>query len=113
MPWARPISCPEGVTTELSDMFCALNGATRTPSRASSRHRPATTVLFPASEVVPHTINAPRGFIDGKRLKTAMFAGGPGTCRDVSERRAFRFLVQVSWLPDRTLALGLPAQTRP
>jgi hypothetical protein len=26
---ARPISQPSGVAAELSDMFCALNGATR------------------------------------------------------------------------------------
>ncbi len=32
---ARPISPPSGVTTELFDMFCALNGATATPRRAS------------------------------------------------------------------------------
>ncbi|QRN82004.1 MAG: hypothetical protein JK586_02100 [Nocardiopsis sp. BM-2018] len=43
----------------MSDMFWALNGATRTPRRASDRHNPATRVLLPASDVVPHTINAP------------------------------------------------------
>ena len=30
--WARPISPPSRATNELSDMFCDLNGATRTPS---------------------------------------------------------------------------------
>jgi len=57
--WARPISAPSVVTTEFSDMFCPLKGATDTPARARSRHRPATTVDLPASEVVPHTIRAP------------------------------------------------------
>ena len=42
-PWARPISWPLGVTNELSAMFWALNGATFTPWRWSSRHRPVTT----------------------------------------------------------------------
>ena len=40
-------------------MFCALNGATRIPLRASSRHSPATTMDLPASEVVPATSSAP------------------------------------------------------
>ncbi len=31
MAWARPISWPAGVTNEFKAMFCALNGATRTP----------------------------------------------------------------------------------
>ena len=41
-------------------MFCALNGATDTPRRASSRHSPATSTLLPASEVQPATSRAPR-----------------------------------------------------
>ena len=57
--WARPISWPAGVTAELSAMFWALNGATRTPRRASSRHSPVTTVLFPASLAVPQTMSPP------------------------------------------------------
>ena len=56
---ARPISAPSTVTIELLDMFCALNGATRTPRRASARHRPVVTTVFPASEVVPSTIRLP------------------------------------------------------
>jgi len=75
--WARPISPPSAVTMEFSAMFCALNGATRTPRRASHRHRPATTTLFPAPEVVPATRSAPfhaRGvafvlFIAGNRSR--------------------------------------------
>jgi hypothetical protein len=58
--WARPISPPSTVTAELLDMFCALNGATRTPRRASHRQSPATNTLFPASDDVPATSNAPR-----------------------------------------------------
>ena len=56
---ARPISRPSAVTIELFDMFCALNGATRTPRRASARHRPVVTTVLPASEVVPSTIRLP------------------------------------------------------
>ena len=59
MAWARPISAPSGVTKEFSDMFWALNGATRTPCRASQRHSPAVSTLFPASEVVPATSSPP------------------------------------------------------
>ena len=40
-------------------MFCALNGATETPWRTSERQMPATSALFPASEVVPATSSAP------------------------------------------------------
>ena len=39
-------------------MFCALNGATDTPCRASQRQMPAVTTLLPASEVVPATRGA-------------------------------------------------------
>ncbi|GAA2683538.1 hypothetical protein GCM10010412_069360 [Nonomuraea recticatena] len=56
---ARPISAPSAVTKELSDMFCALYGATRTPCLASQRQMPAVTTLFPASDVVPATSSAP------------------------------------------------------
>src|SRR5580658_803767 len=55
--WARPISPPSTVTALLSDMFCGLNGATRTPCRCSTRHSPATSVLLPASELAPWTIS--------------------------------------------------------
>ena len=60
MAWARPISAPSAVTNEFSDMFCALNGATRTPLPGQPRHRPAVSTLFPASDVVPATSSAPR-----------------------------------------------------
>src|SRR5919202_2233265 len=56
--WARPISAPSLVTKELSAMFCALKGATLTPSRKSQRQMPATTTLLPASEWVPATSKA-------------------------------------------------------
>ena len=53
--WARPISAPSAQTMELLDMFCALNGATETPRRASARQSPVTTSDLPASEEVPAT----------------------------------------------------------
>src|SRR5262245_26468490 len=70
MACARPISPPSVVTAELLDMFCALNGATRMPLRANSRHSPATTIDFPASDVVPATSSAPLTFL-------RLLAGGP------------------------------------
>ena len=54
--WARPISPPSAVTAALSDMFWALNGATRHPARAKSRHRAAASRLLPTPEDVPCTI---------------------------------------------------------
>ncbi len=63
MARARPISAPLAVTNEFSDIFCALNGATRTPRRASARHRPAVSTLFPTSDAVPATSNAPLSVI--------------------------------------------------
>src|SRR5258708_8768815 len=57
--WERPTSLPPGATTELSAMFCALNGATRTPRRDSQRQMPAVTTDLPASECVPQTSSAP------------------------------------------------------
>ncbi|MCY1295626.1 hypothetical protein D9M70_449740 [compost metagenome] len=54
--WARPISPPSAVTALFSAMFCGLKGATATPWRLSQRHRAVTSVLLPASEVVPCTI---------------------------------------------------------
>src|SRR5450830_39227 len=59
--WARPISPPSAVTALLSAMFCGLNGTTATPWRLSRRHRAATTVLLPASDVVPCTIKVEKG----------------------------------------------------
>ena len=56
--WARPISPPSRVTNELSDMFCALNGATRTPSWSKMRHIAAVSTLLPALELVPWSIKA-------------------------------------------------------
>src|ERR1700727_963979 len=40
-------------------MFCALNGATRTPCRASQRQIPAVMTDLPASDVVPATSSEP------------------------------------------------------
>src|SRR5262249_55873184 len=53
---ARPISSPSGVTAALLLMFCALNGAARTPRLASSRHTPAARNDFPASLVQPRSM---------------------------------------------------------
>ena len=58
---ARPISPPSTVTAEFSAMFCGLNGATRTPRRLRMRHKAATSVDLPASEVVPWTIREEQG----------------------------------------------------
>ena len=55
---ARPISRPSGVAAELSDMFCALNGATRQPSSARIRHRAAVMIDLPEWDAVPSTIRA-------------------------------------------------------
>jgi hypothetical protein len=54
--WARPISPPSRVTALFRAMFCGLNGATFTPRCINSRHSAATTVVLPASDVVPCTI---------------------------------------------------------
>ena len=56
--WARPISPPARVTNELSDMFWALNGATRRPSWKRMRHSAAVRMLLPALELVPWSIRA-------------------------------------------------------
>ncbi|GAB3757929.1 hypothetical protein GCM10027599_24630 [Yimella radicis] len=42
-------------------MFCALNGATRTPRRAQARRIPVTSNDFPASELVPVTSSPDMG----------------------------------------------------
>ena len=56
---------------------CALNGATLMPLRANSRHKPATTMDFPASEVVPATSSAPAEVTNYSRedVKTPHFEG--------------------------------------
>ena len=59
--WALPISPPSALTALFKAIFCGLNGATRAPARRAKRHRPATKVLLPASEVVPCTIKVPLG----------------------------------------------------
>src|ERR1700752_1783445 len=78
---ARPISPPSLVTAELLDMFCALNGATRMPLRANSRHRPATTIDFPASDVVPATSSAPLIFSARADAKAPFSAACRGLLR--------------------------------
>ena len=47
---ARPISPPSAVTAALFDMFCGLNGRTRSPRVAKARQRPATISDLPTSE---------------------------------------------------------------
>ena len=54
---ARPISPPQGVTALFNAIFCDLNGATDNLWRAKIRHSAVTKILFPASDVVPCTIN--------------------------------------------------------
>jgi len=54
--WARPISCPSGVTKEFRDMFCDLKGATENPWFLKMRQRAVTIRLLPAEEAVPTTI---------------------------------------------------------
>src|SRR5260221_10926390 len=49
----RPISPPSTQGKELFDMFCALNGATRSPRRSSIRQNAAVNQLFPTCDAVP------------------------------------------------------------
>src|SRR5690349_18916917 len=56
--WARPISPPSAVTAALFDMFCGLNGRTRSPRLAQARASAATSTDFPTSEPVPCSISA-------------------------------------------------------
>src|SRR5207253_9167816 len=56
--WARPISPPSAVTAALFDMFCGLNGRTRTPRRVKARASPATSSDLPTSDPVPCSISA-------------------------------------------------------
>ena len=55
---ARPISPPSAVTAALFDMFCGLNGRTRSPRLAKARARPATISDLPTSEPVPWNMMA-------------------------------------------------------
>ena len=66
--WARPISPPSGVTEELSAMFCALKGATRSPSWRNSRQSAVTSRLLPTEEAVPCTMMAGRQRHERSRL---------------------------------------------
>ncbi len=75
-------------------MFCALNGATATPWRASHRQIPATSALLPASEVVPATNNAPRTAAAYEASRTI--------------RRGESFARWPVWHADRRPALTLP-----
>src|SRR5689334_1885979 len=55
---ARPISPPSAVTAALFDMFCGLNGSTRSPRRVAARTSPATMSDLPTSDPAPWIINA-------------------------------------------------------
>src|SRR4051794_13812589 len=55
---ARPISPPSSVTAALFDMFCDLNGRTRSPRFVKARASPATSSDLPTSEPVPCSISA-------------------------------------------------------
>src|SRR5262245_31285186 len=81
MACARPISPPSWVTAELLDMFCALNGATRMPLRANKRHSPATTIDFPASDVVPAISSAPVTLFRRADAKVPIFSACRGLLR--------------------------------
>src|SRR5271170_7815391 len=90
MACARPISPPSTVTAELLDMFCALNGATRTPRRASRRHSPATTTDFPASELVPATSSDPLTFYRRADAKAPDTPGVRALLRLLAPRKSRR-----------------------
>src|SRR5574343_1137985 len=92
--WARPISPPSTVTAELSAMFCGLKGATRTPRRLRMRHRAATSVDLPASEVVPWTMRAEHDMtISGSSQRGRLSAKPPGRhrqkCGDLEQQVCF------------------------
>src|SRR5882757_27224 len=111
MACARPISPPSVVTAELFDMFCALNGATRMPLRANSRHRPATTIDFPASDVVPATSSAPLTFRSASRRKRPFFRGVSGAFASARGRKSSQLgqdLGAVVGDHQRVLELGGP-----
>ena len=103
---------PTRVTAEFSAMFCALNGATRTPgARAAAGTAPATIVVLPAFDVVPHTMSAPRALTDGRAARRAAPAtappGGPGAC--VTSPSVEPAPDAGVLAPGSTLTLGLPA----
>ncbi len=69
-------------------MFCALNGATLTPSLASHRQIPATSTLLPASDEVPMISSAPTTTRVGERPGTVLAApGDPSQARDLAGTR--------------------------
>src|SRR5579875_415944 len=55
---ARPISPPSAATAALFDMFCGLNGRTRSPRPLKARATPATMRDLPTPEAGPANINA-------------------------------------------------------
>src|SRR5689334_853094 len=81
---ARPISPPSTVTAALFDMFCGLNGATRTPRRTAALARAATMSDLPTSEPAPWIINARA--IDSISL-TVSSEFDAGLCLDAGSER--------------------------
>src|ERR1700751_5991472 len=77
---ARPISPPSTVTAALFDMFCGLNGSTRTPRRVAARARPATMSDLPTSEPAPWIMIARVIFESGLELdaRLCLDAGAEG-----------------------------------
>src|SRR4051812_12814027 len=76
--WARPISPPSAVTAALFDMFCGLNGRTRSPRRVKARASPATISDLPTSEPVPWFI---RARVMGRTLRGSAAPLRPATGR--------------------------------
>ena len=74
---ARPISSPSAVTAALSAMFCDLNGATRNPARASTRHNAAVSTVFPTPDPVLNlTVGLPHlYFLPAWNLGMLLIAG--------------------------------------
>ena len=98
----RPISDPSGQTAALFDMFCALNGATRTPRPAKIRQRAAVSRLLPTDELAPWIMRV-RAVIAGLppharedlQLRQAVTnrdasSGRPSKCRCTYEAQRFR-----------------------
>src|SRR4051794_75421 len=101
-------------------MFCALNGATATPRRASHRQRPATSALLPASDVVPATSSAPRSptgerYVPGASSSTSAIGAlvGHRVLRSVDEARTTQRLSPAVAPSGRIRRPGRPVEDRP
>ena len=104
---ARPISPPSRVTKELSDMFWALNGATRRPSWRRIRQRAAVRMLLPAFEPVPWNMSV------GVRCAGRRFwVRFPGPSRRERQRRSFSGAVRTATRKKRSSRPAKLSQTR-